>query len=129
EAFLAARLVQALQAQGRDRREPPLLAVAETLAGQPGGAALAEALAGIASSLAHHLALSLAARLPAPLSRGAVLALQPLLANRRVPEPVRLAAAAALLRTTGPAGPAADKVLRALITRSGKARSVDRLRH
>jgi hypothetical protein len=129
EEFLATRLVRTLQDQGRERRERVLPAVVETLTTHDRASALAGALAAIAASVAHHLALALTPHLTTPLPRDLVIVLQPLLGSKRVPEDVRLAAASALLRTTGTEGRPARAVLRALTARSGKARAVDRLRH
>src|SRR5207253_4617355 len=74
-----------------------------------------------------HLALALGARLPPPLDAAVSGALRPLLMDTRLPEGAHLEAAAALLRTTGPAGPAAKEVLGAFIAGLGKTRSVERL--
>jgi hypothetical protein len=128
ETFLATELVRRLQDDARRRQELPVAVLAEMLATQACAPALSAALAEVQSSRAHHLALAVATHLPGPLSRDLVLALQPLLGSKRVPEDVRLTAAAALLRTTGPRGANAREVLRALTNRSSKVRAVDRLR-
>src|SRR5262249_1518809 len=63
-----------------------------------------------------------------PLSKSLIKAAERLLARRRARTPLQIAAAAALLRTTGLEGKAAAGVVRALIARCGRGRSLDRLR-
>ena len=53
--------------------------------------------------------------------------LRPLLTRKRAPAKLQIAAAAALLHTTGKEGTGAQHVVKALVARSGKARAVDRL--
>jgi hypothetical protein len=74
------------------------------------------------------LALEVTARLPAPLPSDLIRAVKPLLADRRLPRPARETAVAALLRTTGKAGPPALAVLAAYVDHVPKPRAIDLLR-
>jgi uncharacterized C2H2 Zn-finger protein len=127
-AFVAGRLVKALAARGRAGVAPAVEMVAGHLAAEKAAPALAAALAPINRGTAHQLALALAVRLPPPLDDDLLAALQPVLGDKRVPAALRIAATAALLRTTGTEGPAGKQVLQALVARTGKVRSVERLR-
>jgi hypothetical protein len=128
ESFLATSLTQALNARAKQGPAPNLEPVAEVLAGHGDAAAMAVALAAVPKTMAHHLALALVLRLPSPQAPELAAAVRPLLANRRVPHEVRYAAAGVLLRTTGTSGPAAMRLLRTLVSRSGKVKAVERLR-
>ncbi len=78
-------------------------------------------------AISRHLALEIAGRLPPPVPRAVVESLHPLLADKQIPRATRQAAVAALLRSTGPAGPAARALLMAYLATSGKLRAIDKL--
>jgi hypothetical protein len=127
DSVLAASVLQALQQVDPDKQARALRAAAEMIAAKESGSRLAFAWATSAEPLAGRLALTLALVLPVPLEAGLVAALRPLLTRKRAPAKLQIAAAAALLRTTGKEGPAAVEVINALVARCGKARAVDRL--
>lgn len=127
DTFLAARLAEGLEALAKDDRADVLPGLAELLA-EAGGPRLATALAANPGGAARQLALALADRLPAPLEGELFAALTPLLGDRGIPREQRVAGAATLLRTTGPSGRAARRVLAALVAGRGKAPAVERLR-
>jgi hypothetical protein len=74
------------------------------------------------------LALEVTARLPGSLSSDLIEVVKPLLADRRLPRPARESAVAALLRTTGKAGPSALAVLGAYVGNVPKPRAIELLR-
>lgn len=127
DAFLARGVIQAIKEIDPNKQAQGVNAAAEVIAASGSGPGLVLLLATSTESLAPQLALTLAALLPAPLSGDLVEALRPLLTAKRAPEELQIAAAAALLRTTGREGPAAVQVVNALVARGGKSRSVDRL--
>jgi hypothetical protein len=107
------------------RRDAALRTAAAAL--QPDGHA-GRVLAALATSdrrEVRRLALELASRLP-PLDAATVERLRPLLRDRHIPAAVRLAAAVALTRTTGPDGPATLQVLRDFAAGVGKSHALDR---
>lgn len=112
----------------RERRHEAVAAAARDLSAHADAGRWAGLFAEIADPYLRHLALALVAWLPVPLDPNLVAILRPLLTDKRIPGEVRLDAATALLQTTGLDGPAAEEVIGALLTRTGKARSVDRLR-
>jgi hypothetical protein len=126
--FLASTLGAALAAAGGARRAAVCDALARGLAGRPGAAAVAWYLAAEPAVAPRQLALTLAVRLPPPVERKLIRALRPLLRDRRLPAESQIAAAAALLNSTGRAGAPARRLLRALVAGRSKVRSVARLR-
>jgi hypothetical protein len=124
----AERVCRAFKAVDRAQRGEAMSALIEAVAAGGRGSRLIAGLAALPRRTARNLALLLAARLPGPLEPGVVVPLRPILADKRVPAEVRLAATAALLRTTGPTGRASLGVLRALTAGTGKARAMKRLR-
>ncbi|HLJ98157.1 MAG TPA: hypothetical protein VKU02_33665 [Gemmataceae bacterium] len=127
DAFLATGVIRAFQEVDPANQSDVLNAVAEVIGESERGQGLALLLARSTEPIAQQLALRLAPLLPAPLDAGLVAALRPLLRAKRIANELQIAAAAALLRTTGLEGPAALEVVNALATRGGKARAVDRL--
>lgn len=128
DRFLAGVLSQALAEVPAGRRASCLNAMAETIFGSSWAAELALRLALARDSHARQLALALGARLPPPLPRPLLRALRQLLVRRRAPNDLQIAAAAALLQTTGSTGTPAEKIINALITRCSKTRALERLR-
>jgi hypothetical protein len=127
EGFLAMGVTQALKEVDQARRAEAVRAAAEAIAVSGSGSALASFLALSKEPLARQLALHLAMLLASPLNTELVTALLPLLARKRAPRELQIAAATALLRTTGTDGPGAREVVNALVAGGGKARAVDRL--
>ncbi len=126
--FLASSLSGALA-----RLDPPSLpavcvAVARFVARRSTARAVTAYLAADATPAARQLALALTVRLPAPLERRLVRAARPLLRDRALAEEGQLAAAAALLRTTGKEGPRALSVLKALVAGLPRHEGFARLR-
>jgi uncharacterized C2H2 Zn-finger protein len=126
--FLANHVVHALQGLREEVRGEVLAAMTEVIAASSSGPSVLLALAQRHGRWARQLALVLTERLPQPLSDEVIGAVRPLLARKRAPRPTQIAAAAALLRTTGTEGARAKKVINSLISRCGKARALDRLR-
>jgi hypothetical protein len=131
EGYLATWLGQSLQRIPAGKRDRRTGAAADAIAAAAGGQRTAVVLAGMTASdwqaAGFQLALEIALRLPTPLTPAVLAAVQPRLADKRLPDELRLRAAAHLLRTTGPSGPGADKLLRFLVAGPGKARHIDRL--
>jgi hypothetical protein len=125
---MASALGAALAAVEASRRAAVCDAVARVLAAGAAGQAIARYLAAEPEAAAQQLALALAVRLRPPVEPRLVRALKPLLSDRRLAPEAQLAAAAALLTTTGREGKEARRVLKALIARRSKLRSVARLR-
>src|SRR5579871_2813048 len=125
---LLAPIRQVTLSENADQRRKALDALAAAVGANGVAGRLLNVLAGDKSADARRLALEVAARLPAPLPGGAVPRLRPLLRDRRVPAHVRMASALALLRTTGPEGRPAVRVLRDFGLGLGKSRLIDRLR-
>jgi hypothetical protein len=128
DAFLAVSVSEALARIDERARGTALAAVAEVVAESAGGARLAPLWATDEEPTARRLALLVAGRLPPPLPEVLLFALQPLLADRRLPDDALVAGAAALVRTVGTEGDRAVEVYRALGKGPSKARAVDRLR-
>jgi hypothetical protein len=128
ERFLTDQLGEALHKLPEATRQEVLPVVAEVIAGSDTAARLALYLAKAPRLAARRLGLALAVRLQPPLNRALVRALRRLLPRKRAPGDEQVAAAAALLRTTGHEGPAAAKVLKALLAGCRKVRSLERLR-
>jgi hypothetical protein len=126
--FLAVRVSQELAMLRDPHRSKAENAVAELMASSTSGTALTLLLAGSDEAISHHLALKVATRLPPPLPAELVIALQRHLTRKRAPKEIQISAAAALLRTTGPEGPAAAGVVGALISRCSRSRALERLR-
>jgi uncharacterized C2H2 Zn-finger protein len=127
DSFLAVRLCQELARLDKQTRGQTLDSLAEIIAAGSSGPKITLLLATSSEAMARHLALALVPRLPPPLSTNLVRASRRLLLRRRAPGSAQVAAAAALLLTTGKEGPAADKVINALINRCDSARALDRL--
>jgi hypothetical protein len=125
---LAARLGHTIVMDGPADKREAIHALSEVIVASELAPQVALGLASASESGARWLALSLAARLPTPLPLDLVAALKPLLARKRAPGELQIAAAAALLKTTGKDEPAASAILDALLARCGKGRSVERLR-
>jgi hypothetical protein len=127
---LASWLGQGLRALERERRSVGIKALAEVIAAG-GGHPLIPPLTGAAAlatvGVRRHLALEIAGRTPPPLDDALLEKLHPLLSDKQIPREARQAAVAALLRTTGNAGAAAEVTLAAYIAGSGKLRAVDKL--
>src|SRR5262249_21777075 len=133
ETFLVNRLGQKLFTLSEDWRQQAARSVAEALVAAGDGPALVPLLAAtdreaLQDALLWQVALGTVARLPAPVEAGSRKAVLPLLGERRVPRPTRLAATAALLETTGKDGPAALELLRAFVAGTGKDAAIKRLR-
>jgi hypothetical protein len=128
EQILADRLTATLQRLTEEDRKEVLPAVAELLAGSDPGPRLALLLAKAPRLVARRLGLALSTKLRPPLSRTLIRAMRRLLPRKRAPGEEQIAAAAALLRTTGTEGPAAAKVIKALLAGCRKGRSLERLR-
>ena len=128
DALLAVGVRTALQRLDHSTQEAALAGVAEVMAASGSGPRQAMHLAGYAERVPRQLALALTTRLPQPLGKALVRTIRPILARKRAPQEMQVAAAAALLATTGTDGPGALKVLNSLIARCGKARAVERLR-
>jgi hypothetical protein len=126
--FLASSLGAMLASAGGTRRAAACDALARAMAPRPGAAAVAWYLAAEPDVGPRQLALTVAVRLPAPVERKLVRALRPLLRDRRLPGESQIAAAAALLASTGRHGARARRLLKALVTRRSKVRAVARLR-
>jgi hypothetical protein len=132
DGMLASWLAQQLSAPAGDARqqaaEPMAAAIAASAAGQrfiPLLAAVARDAASRPAAL--HLALTLSARLPAPVDAATLQAVTPLLGSRQVPVEARLAAVAALLETTGKSGPAVRPLLRAFAAGTSRESAIRRL--
>lgn len=123
----AERVCHAFKAVDRGRRKEALTALVAATATSSNPSRLVAGLAVLPQRTGRLLALLLAARLPAPLEPSLVNPLRPLLADRRLPVELRLAAAAALLRVTGPSGRESLAVVRALTAGTGKAKALKRL--
>ncbi len=132
DAFLASQLGRTLAALAEKKRGQAVAAAAEAIVAGGSGPRLVPVLAAGGPApdgpAAVHLALEVAARLPAPLNPALLAVVRPLLGDREAPADSRLAAAAALLGSTGKEGKAAGEILAALIAGTGKARAIDRLR-
>src|SRR5262249_2241418 len=122
-AYLANHVMRALHNLPEEARGEILPALAEVIAAGNMGSDMVSALARQRGRSPRQLALALVERLPAPLSTELIKDVRPLLARKRAPRPAQIAAAAALLRTTGNEGPEAKKIVNALISRCGKARA------
>ena len=127
DMLVAARISQALQEAKIETQVDALRAVAEVMAASASGSRLALLLAKSAEPTAPLLALTLITLLPAPLDNVLITAVRPLLSAKSAPHELQIAAAAAILETTGRDGAAALEVINALVARGGKARAVDRL--
>src|SRR5262249_50670619 len=125
DVFLAASASQALARARPERRDAALEAAARAIAGREEGPRLLPILAADPQPTGRHLALELAAALLPPLPADLVRVVQPLLAERRASASA-VAAAAALLRTTGREGPGAQEVFRSLIRDLSTHRSIER---
>jgi len=126
--FVASSLGAALASVEGSRRAGVCDALARVIAARPSGGATAWYLAAERESALRQLALALAVRLRPPVERRLIAALRPLLGARRLPAEVQIAAAAALLASTGRAGLGARRVVKALVTGRSKVRAVSRLR-
>jgi hypothetical protein len=102
--------------------------LAEVLAGSERSARLAQLLAKSPAAGGRCLALALTARLRPPVRHSLIRAIRPLLHRRAAPLEQQIAAAAALLNTTGKTGNAAAKIIHALVQGCRKHRALERLR-
>jgi hypothetical protein len=131
EGYLATWLGQnlaRLPAGERDRRAGVAAdAIISGSSSQRMAVVLADMTASAWQAAGFQLALEIALRLPAPLTPTIISTIQPRLADKRLPPDLRLRTAAHLLRTTGPTGAAASKLLRFLVASSGKAKNIERL--
>jgi hypothetical protein len=126
--FLASSLGAAVASVGGPRRAAVCETLARGMAGRPGAAAVAWYLAAEPDVASRQLALTLAIHLPPPVERQLLTALRPLLRDRRLPAETQLAAATALLATTGRDGSPARRLLKSLVAGRSKVRAVSRLR-
>jgi hypothetical protein len=132
DAFLVAQLIHTLRKLADARRGPAVASAAEAVVASGNAPHLTRLLAEVrqqpgSHAAAGHLALELAARLPPPMPNALLATVRPLLTDREVPLESRVKAAAALLRTTGKAGPAATEVVGALAA-SSRSKGVEYLR-
>jgi hypothetical protein len=132
ERQLVAWLYQYLRGLDSNQRGTAVVGLAEAMAAGGGAEEILPILLAPAKStgfeqLGRRLALELAGRLPPPVPDTMIESVKPLLAVKELPRKGRQRAAAALLRTTGPAGPAAREVLQAYVAGSGKLRAIDKL--
>lgn len=131
EGYLATWLGQNLARQPAGQRDHRTGVAAEAIAAGVSGQRMAMVLAGLTDSTwqaaAFQLALEIAVRLPVPLPPAVLAAVQPRLADRRLPAELRLRSAAHLLRTTGSVGAAAVKLLRFLVASPSKTKNIERL--
>ncbi len=130
DGVLAAWLGKELLQLAAEERAQAAGAAAEAIAASGSGPRLVVVLAGpgVAGPLqpvVALLALEMVTRLPTPLAEGLLQAVKPVLADRRVAAEARTRALAAVLRTTGKAGPAAVDVLCAHVAGLGKSRSIE----
>jgi hypothetical protein len=125
---LAACITDALNDLTRDARASILPDLSALLAASKFGIDLAGAFAASKRSTPRQLALLITARLGPPLSPALIETLLPLLARRRAPAHMQIAAAAVMLSADDAGGPFAAPIVETLSARRGKARTVDRLR-
>jgi hypothetical protein len=132
DAVLASWLSQKLLTVSAEKRQQAAESAAEAVAAAGAGPRLVLLLAAANPEAASrptavHLALVLTARLPAPADPAVAQAVRPLLGDRHAPIEAREAAVAALLRTTGPDGPASRALLLAFTADTGKEAGIHRL--
>ncbi len=132
DSELAAQLGGKLLVVDATRREQCIGAAAEAVAASESGPRLLPALAApwlapTVQSVAWQLALEVAARLPPPVPSALIDAALPLLSDKRLSSEIRVAAVAALLKSTGRSGAAALKVLRAFVAGVAKKKAIDQL--
>jgi hypothetical protein len=128
DSVLAGQLVETLGKLRANQRGPIMRAAAEVIADSEHGSGVALELSRSEERYGRCLALLIGTLLPTPLPRPLVRALRPLLARKRAPGELQITAAAALMRTTGTEGHAAENIVNALLQRCGKNRAADRLR-
>jgi hypothetical protein len=121
-----------LRSLSLEQRPHGIKALAEVIAGSSFGERFIPLLVEpqkvvILQVLRRHLALEIAVRLPAPVGKIALEAVQPLLSDKQVPREARQSAVAALLRTTGKTGQASRTLLGAFVANTGKLRAIDKL--
>lgn len=125
--FLASLLELAL-ARVPAGQVPPLCdALAEVVSPRPSAWAVALLLTTRRAMAARRLALTLTARLPAPIHRRLERAVRPLLSDRALPPELQFTVAAALLRHISPRARRAVKLLRAVVKGRSKIKAVARL--
>lgn len=127
DIFLALTLGQLLKRVEPEPRNTVIDALG-ALIGRSGAKGLALALAADAELQTRQLALIVFASLPQPIDSALLSPLRGLLRDRRLPQESRFAALAAALRTFGDDRLLAEQLVRTLVTRRGKARSIERLR-
>src|SRR5262245_3997520 len=106
-------------------RRAAIAAIIASLTAESNATAIVRALCAEPAPEARRIALEMAARLPT-VEPILVSWLRPLLRDRRLPRDERAAAAAALLRTTGPRGGTAARVLRDFAAGFGRLRVLQR---
>jgi len=126
--FLASSLGAAIASADGPQRAAVCDALAHVLAARRSARTLAWCLAAEPEAAPRQLALTLIVRLPAPVERKLIRAYRPLLHDRRLPAEAQIAAAAALLASTGREGSPARRLLRALVSGRSKVRAVAHLR-
>ena len=127
-SFLAIRISQELATLREEKQTSAHEAVADLVAASANGPQIAAIWASSQEPATRRLALNLIARLPPPLTSQLVAAVQPLLARKRAPKEQQIAAAIALLHTTGLEGSDASRVVGSLIANCSRSRALDRLR-
>jgi hypothetical protein len=128
EPTLSERLCQAVKVLHGEQRQQALAELAAALAANGQAPRVLTSLAAAPKVRARHLALRLAARLPPPLDPALIVALRPLLGEKRLALNMRLKATLALLRTTGAAGADAVALLEAYVVGVGRAQALKQLR-
>jgi hypothetical protein len=131
EGYLATWLGQNLLRLPASLRDHRTGVAADAIAASSSGQRLAVVLAGMTVSdwqaAGFQLALEITLRLPTPVIAMVIAAVQLRLADKRLGNELRLRTAAHLLRTTGPAGAATNKLLRFVVASSGKVKNIERL--
>jgi hypothetical protein len=126
EALLP-RLHQILRAESKEGRAKLLAELAAYLHAQGSAGDWVGRFARASNATAQRLALELAARLPVPLDKSILVAVGPLLNEKRYPTALRLATSAQLLRSFSPKGPAPAKIGRSLVAGLSRPRALARL--
>jgi hypothetical protein len=126
--FLVGELVGGLQSVDELAQASVLTKLVQMVSASAIAPALLIELAKLDDPLARQLALMVVARIGQPLNPACRAAILPLLARRRTPLRLQLAAAVALLQTTDPDAPEAQAIVNAFTARGSKVRAVERLR-
>jgi hypothetical protein len=128
DTFLAVQLSRGLAELEKPGRDEILSAMADIVAPSERAGSLLLMLASSTVRPARHFAVALAGRIDIADHAAWSRTMLPLLARRLAPQELQVVAAARFLKKTGTEGPHAHEVLDAFLARSGKARSVERLR-